>query len=430
MKDDELCNFDLVGGRLVDPNSGINQVKDLFIRDGIIYYSAPEGKPAEQKFSIKNHVILPGLLDFRVHNRIPGDAQSETVESLTRAAAKGGFSSILAMPNTIPHSDNPGTILYIQDRIKQTSKIKVHLTGCLTIGSKGKRLAPLGSLKEAGVIAVTDCPQSVGDNQIFANALKYAKMFGLKIIEYPQDAYLSNDGEAHESPLSLKMGLPGNPRMAEELVVQRAITLSRHLEVPIHISSISSLGSVNLIKEAKESGTEITTDVSAHHLLLTEQAISQYETQAKTTPPLREEADRQALINGLKDGTIDACNSSHEPFADHLKQVEFDLAPPGVIGLETALMVVLEAMSEKDPFLLIAEKMSTNPHQILGLESPSLKEGKLADLVVINPKLNWTYEPSLGMSLSQNSPFSGYKFTGQPILTASCGKIAWSEFVA
>ena len=298
MKDDELCNFDLVGGRLVDPNSGINQVKDLFIRDGIIYYSAPEGKPAEQKFSIKNHVILPGLLDFRVHNRIPGDAQSETVESLTRAAAKGGFSSILAMPNTIPHSDNPGTILYIQDRIKQTSKIKVHLTGCLTIGSKGKRLAPLGSLKEAGVIAVTDCPQSVGDNQIFANALKYAKMFGLKIIEYPQDAYLSRDGQAHESPLSLKMGLPGNPRMAEELVVQRAITLSRHLEVPIHISSISSSWLCKAGKRSKRAQvSEISADVSAHHLLLTEQAISQYETQAKTTPPLREEARSGQALN-------------------------------------------------------------------------------------------------------------------------------------
>jgi dihydroorotase len=427
MKDNKLCNFDLVGGRLVDPYSGINRVHDLFIRDGIIYYSAPEGKAAEHSFSVENHVILPGLLDIRVHNRVPGDTQSETVESLTKAAAKGGFSSILAMPNTKPHSDNPGTIRYIQDRINQTSKIKVHLTGCLTIESKGKRLAPLGSLKEAGVIAVTDCPQSVGDNQIFANAIKYAKMFGLKIIEYPQDPYLSIDGEAHESPLSLKMGLPGNPRMAEELVVQRAITLSRHLEVPIHISSISSIGSVKLIKEAKESNVKITTDVSAHHLLLTEQAISHYNTQAKTTPPLREETDRQALINGLKDGTIDACNSSHEPFADHLKQVEFDLAPSGVIGLETALMVVIEAISQKDPFSLIAEKMSTNPHRILGLEAPSLKEGKLADLVVINPELNWTYEPMYGMSLSQNSPLGRHKFIGRPILTVSCGKIAMSE---
>lgn len=427
MKVSKKCNFDLVGGRLVDPNSGIDRVCDLFIRDGVIHYSAPEGKSIEKTYNISEHVILPGMLDLRVHNRIPGDAQSETIDSLTKAAAKGGFSSILVMPNTSPHSDNPGTIRYIQDRIKQSSKINVYLAGCLTIGSKGEKLAPLGSLKEAGVIAVTDCPNSVGDNQIFANALKYAKMFGLKIIEFPQDPYLSRDGQAHESPLSLKMGLPGNPRMAEEIVLQRAITLSQHLEVPIHISSISSFGSVRLVKEAKELGVKISADVSAHHLLLTEEAISEYKTQAKTTPPLREEVDRSALIKGLKDGTIDACTSSHEPFSEHMKQIEFDLAPPGVIGLETALLALIEAFNTKDPYPKVTEKMSTKPHQILGLEPPSLKEGEIADLVVINPSGNWTYDPLLGLSRSQNSPFGGYKFKNQTILTASGGNIAWNS---
>jgi len=222
-------------------------------------------------------------------------------------------------------------------------------------------------------------------------------MFGLKIIEFPQDPYLSRNGQAHESPLSLKMGLPGNPRMAEEIVLQRAITLSQHLEVPIHISSISSFGSVRLVKEAKELGVKISADVSAHHLLLTEEAISEYKTQAKTTPPLREEVDRSALIKGLKDGTIDACTSSHEPFSEHMKQIEFDLAPPGVIGLETALLALIEA------------------------------EGEIADLVVINPSGNWTYDPSLGLSRSQNSPFGGYKFKNQTILTASGGNIAWNS---
>lgn len=427
MKEKALCNFDLVGGRLVDPYSGIDRVKDLFVRDGIIYSSIPEGKPAEKSFNIKEHIILPGLLDLRVHNRVPGDAQSENIQSLTKAAAKGGFSSILAMPNTTPHSDNPGTIRYIQDRIKQASNIKVHLTGCLTIGSKGIALAPLGSLKEAGVVAVTDCPHSVGDNQIFTNALKYAKMFGLKIIEYPQDPSLSKDGQAHESPLSLKMGLTGNPRMAEELSVQRAITVSRHLEVPIHISSLTSFESVNLVKEAKRLGVKISTDVSAHHLLLTEEAISEYKTQAKTTPPLREEIDRLALIEGLNDGTIDSCNSSHEPFAEHLKQVEFDLAPGGVIGLETTLMSVVEALGDNDPFPKIAEKMSTNPHKILGLDPPSLKAGNVADFVVIDPVKKWIYNTDSGMSLSKNSPLDGHKFTGKPILTVSGGKIAWCE---
>lgn len=420
-----LEDFDLLGGRLVDPNSGIDRVTDIFIRNGKIYHKPPSAKQAKKRFNIKGQVVLPGLLDLRSHNRVPGAGKSETVESLTKAAAKGGFSSILAMPNTKPFSDNPSTIRYIQDRIEQTSKIKVYLSGCLTVASKGESIAPLGSLKDVGVVAVTDCPFTPSNNQIFTNAIKYAKMFDLAVIDFPQDSFLSKNSHAHESPLSLKMGLAGNPRMAEEIGVQRSILIARHLGFPIHLSSISSEGSVRLIRDAKEAGIPITADVSAHHLLLTEQAIVDYNTNGKVDPPLRQISDRDALVGGIKDGIIDACNSSHEPHAEHLKNVEFDLAPKGATGLETALLSFIEAINEKDPFPLVAQKMSYNPHLILGRGPPSLKEGSEADLVAINPNKQWRYTPETGESLSQNTPLKNHKFLSSITLTISRGNIAF-----
>ena len=396
----EIKDFDLLGARLVDPETGIDRVADLFIRQGIIYHESPLDKKPLKVFNLSGQVILPGLLDLRAHNRVPGFGKSENIESLTKAAAKGGFSSILAMPDTNPYSDNPATIRYIQDRVKQTSKIKVYLSGCLTIGSKGESIAPVGSLKDVGVVAVTDCPSTPSDNEIFTNAIKYAKMFNLTVIDFPQDSFLTQNSHAHESALSIKMGLRGNPRLAEELSVQRAILVAKHLETSIHISSISSAGSVSLIKMAKESNIQITADVSAHHLISTENLIKDYNTCAKLLPPLREETDRISLIEGIKLNIIDACNSSHEPYSEHLKNVEFDKAPSGATGLETALLSFLDAIDQKDPFPLAAKKMSTNPHAILNIPRPTLNEGECANLVVINQDEEFVYNPKLGESLS------------------------------
>jgi len=358
---------------------------------------------------------------------VPGFGKSENIESLTKAAAKGGFSSILAMPNTNPYSDNPATIRYIQDRIKQTAKIKVYLSGCLTIGSKGESIAPVGSLKDVGVVAVTDCPSTPSDNEIFTNAIKYAKMFNLAVIDFPQDSFLTQNSHAHESALSIKMGLRGSPRLAEELSVQRAILVAKHLGISIHISSISSAGSVSLIKTAKESNIQITADVSAHHLISTENLIKDYNTCAKLLPPLREETDRISLIEGIKLNIIDACNSSHEPYSEHLKNVEFDKAPSGATGLETALLSFLEAIDQKDPFPMAARKMSTNPHAILNIPRPTLNQGECANLVVINQDEEFAYNPNLGESLSFNNPLGNHRFKHSISLTTSDGKIAYEK---
>jgi dihydroorotase len=427
MKEKDIEDFDLIGARLVDPNAGIDRVADLFIRKGIIYYEAPLDKKNQKVFNLSGHVILPGLLDLRAHNRVPGLAKSENIETLTKAAAKGGFSSILAMPNTSPYSDNPATIRYIQDRVKQSSKIKVYLSGCLTIGSKGESIAPIGSLKDVGVVAVTDCPSTPSDNEIFTNAIKYAKMFGLTVIDFPQDPFLTQNCQAHESALSIKMGLRGSPRLAEELSVQRAILVAKHLGVSIHISSISSAGSVSLIKLAKESNIKITADVSAHHLISTEDLIRDYNTCAKLLPPLREESDRISLIEGIKSNIIDACNSSHEPYSEHLKNVEFDKAPCGATGLETALLSFLEATELADPFPFAAQKLSSNPHNILALPPPTLKDGGCANLVVINQDKEFVYNPNFGESLSLNTPLVNHKFKHSIKLTVSDGKIAYEQ---
>ena len=300
MKYKSAANFDLLGGKLIDPESGIDKKANLYIRQGIIYHSSPEKEHSHQVYNIEGQVVLPGLLDLRTHNRVPGAIKSESIESLTKAAAKGGFSSILMMPDTKPYCDNPATIRYIQDRVKQTSQIKVYFSGCLTVDSMGESIAPLGSLKDAGVIVVTDCPATTQNNEILTNAIKYAKMFGLVVFDFPQDPFLSKNSHAHESALSLKMGLSGNPRLAEEIAVQRAILISKHLGSSIHLSSLSSAGSVELIRMAKESNIQITADVSAHHLLLTEQAILNYNTSAKMNPPLRQEEDQKHCLKVYK----------------------------------------------------------------------------------------------------------------------------------
>ena len=419
-------DFDLLGARLVDPQIKLNEEKNIYIRKGKIYYDPPPSS-SQKEFRLNGHVIVPGLLDLRAHTRVPGLGNSENLSSISSAAARGGFISILAMPDTEPKADNPGTIRFIKDRINQAALVDVHLCGCLTVGAKGEHIAPLGSLKEEGIVAVSDCPYSLSNNQIFLNSIKYAKMFNLTVIEYPQDPSLSHEANAHESAFSLKLGLKGQPRIAEELAVQRAISLAYHLDTHIHLSSLSTAGAVKLVEDAKAKNIKITADVSAHHLFLNETIIEQYNTNAKTNPFLREEKDRLALVSGLSDGVIDACNSSHEPIASHLKEVEYDKAPAGIIGLETAVPLMLKAIGQDDQFTKLATSMSFNPHKILGLCPPSLGLGQSANFTVINPNSNWVYNSTDGQSMSSNTPFDGIQFDSEIVMTVNKGKIIWSN---
>ena len=366
----------LTGGRIIDPSTESDEKRDLYFYDNKII--SPKDAKNTEFIDVTGKIVFPGLVDLSCHINDLSGGNCENIFSMTRAAAAGGYSTVVLMPNLNPIPDNPATIQFINEQIKKDACINVKLTGCLTKGSNGKALAPLGSLKNAGVVAITDSPTSPQDNQIFCKAVEYASMFDLPVIDLPRDLSLSEEGNAHDGPIALKMGLGGYPRIAEELFVQRAISISRSLKSKVHLSSISSFGSVDLIKDAKNKGVMITADVSPQHLALTESKILNYDTNFKTTPPLREEVDRKFLIDGLMNGTIDCISSSHEPVKEYEKNVEYDLAPSGVTSLETALNISLQQLSKHPKFTWInlLKFMSLRPSEIIKVEGGGVRSWK------------------------------------------------------
>lgn len=420
----------LHGGRIVDPQSEIDEQRDLFFQNGkIINLDEKADLSNCEKIDVSGKIIFPGLIDLRTHLKYITSDKGENISTLTKAASAGGYTTILLMPNSDTKADNPGAIQYIQDRIKNNGRTKVLVCGCITKGAGGKELAPLGSLKETGVIAISDCPKSIQDNQIFSKGVEYASMFNLPVIDLPRDLSLSLNGTAHDGPIALKMGLGGYPRIAEELYVQRAISVSSSSGAKIHLTSISSHGSVEMIKEAKKRNIKISSDVTPHHISLTENNISEYDPNFKTSPPLREDRDRQALIEGLLDGTIDCISTAHEPYEDHLKNVEYDLAPPGVIGLETSLSIVLKSLKENEGFswIKLISLLSSNAAKILDLDVGTFKKGKSADIVVFDPEKKWTPSRKNNLSNASNSPYENIEQTGKVIKTFVNGEIVFED---
>ena len=419
----------LKGGRVIDPVNNTDEIKDLYFENGkIINFSQKDSAKKVKEVNVEHKIVLPGLVDLRCHLKNISGGQAENISTGTKAAAAGGYTTILLMPDIYPRADNPGTIQYIQDRILKHALVNVLLCGCLTKEANGKSLAPLGSLKENGVVAISDSPSTTQNNQIFSKGVEYASMFNLPVIELPRDYSLSDKGTAHDGPLALKLGLGGYPRIAEELFVQRAISISKSVDTNIHLSSISSYGSVQMIKEAKKRDVKITADVTGHHLSLNERSISDYNPNFKTIPPVREEKDRIALINGLKDGTIDSVCTAHQPFQEHEKNVEFDLAPAGVTGLETTLSICFETLVEKNNFSWneLINIMSVNPSTILGQKREQLAIGSNANISIFDPKLTWCYDKQHRKSEATNSPFKKKKFIGKIIKTFFKGKEVYS----
>lgn len=415
----------LKGGRVIDPVNDIDEIKDLYFENGkIIEFSEKDSSEKVRKINVEGKIVLPGLVDLRCHLKNISGGQAENITTGTKAAAAGGYTTVLLIPDIYPKADNPGTIQYIQDRILKYASVKVLLCGCLTKEAKGESLAPLGSLKENGVVAISDSPSTTQNNQIFSKGVEYASMFNLPVIEIPRDYSLSDKGTAHDGPLALKLGLGGYPRIAEELFVQRAISVSKSADTKIHLSSISSCGSVEMIKEAKNRDVKITADVTGHHLSLNESSINDYNPNFKTTPPIREEIDRMALINGLKDGTIDCICTAHQPFQEHEKNVEFDLAPAGVTGFETTLSSCYETLIEKHGFSwnTLINIMSSNPSKILGQKREQLTIGNPANITIFDPKLPWNYNNQNRISEATNSPYKKRTFTGKIIKTFVKGK--------
>jgi dihydroorotase len=416
------------GGRIIDPASGRDEVGDLLVVDGRIAEST--GAPKDSSVPVIDAaglIVSPGLIDMHVHLREPGGTQKETIATGARAAAAGGFTSILAMPNTNPPADGPNTIALMSQRARETACINVYITGCITVGMKGEQLAPIGSLYKAGVVALTDDGHCVQNNEVMRRALDYARMFDLLTLDHCQDYNLSAGGVMHEGYWSTVLGLPGWPRIAEDMIVARNILLSELTGARIHVQHLSSGDSVRLVREAKKRNVKISAEAMPHHIALTDASIEGYNTNFKMNPPLREKADQEALLAGLADDTIEILASDHAPHASYEKEVEFADAPFGIVGLETELGIFAKILIEGKvldwPQMLA--KLTINPARLLKLDRGTLAPGAIADITLIDPQLNWKVDADKFYSLSRNTPFNGWELPARATHTIVDGNVVW-----
>lgn len=414
--------------RVIDPASRRDAVGDLFARDGRIVPSLPAlEKRRATVVDARGQVAAPGLVDIHVHFREPGQTHKETIATGSRAAAAGGFTTVVCMPNTSPPADNAGTIQYILDAVRRDSLVKVLPTGCITIGMKGEALAPIGSLKRAGVVAITDDGDCVQSNEVMRRAIEYAKMFGLPVMDHCQDRSMTEGAVMNEGDTSIRLGLRGWPNAAEDLVVSRNVILSTYTGAHVHMQHVTSALSVEILRQAKAKGVRVTAEATPHHIALTDASLCSYDPNFKMNPPLRTDADRRALIEGLRDGTLDCIATDHAPHTDYEKDKEFDYAPNGIIGLETALAVVLGALLRESRFSLtrVVDLMSRRPAAVLGLAAGTLAAGSPADICIFDPKEVWTYDARAGQSKSVNSPWSGKRLQGRVKTTVVDGRIVF-----
>jgi dihydroorotase len=416
--------------RVIDPAAKRDAVGDLFIKDGKIVASLSAAeKKKSKKIDASGLVACPGLVDIHVHFREPGQTHKETIETGSRAAAAGGFTSVVCMPNTAPVADTAGTIQQIKDSIARTACVKVYPTGCITVGMKGQALAPIGSLKRAGVIAITDDGDCVQSNELMRRACEYAKMFDLPIMDHCQDHSMTVGAVMNEGVVSTRLGLKGWPNAAEDLIVARNAILSEYTGAHIHLQHISSKFSVEIIRRAKKRGVNITAEATPHHIALTDEACATYDTHFKMNPPLRTEEDRLSLVEGLRDGTLDILATDHAPHTDYEKDKEFDFAPNGILGLETALPVSLEILVRQNKFKLpfVIDLLTRKPASLLKLEAGTLAVGAPADVCLFDPDEKWVYDAKAGFSKSSNSPWHGQTLRGRVKMTLVNGKFAFGH---
>jgi len=418
----------LANARLIDPTAGRDAAGSLLIENGIIAAHDPAVLPdGTHTIDLTGHWVLPGFIDMHVHLREPGEEYKETVASGTRAAAAGGFTAVACMPNTKPVLDTDQAVGQILRLAEQAGFAKVYPVGAVSRGSGGESLAEIGEMVKAGAVAFTDDGLPVRDSQLMRRALEYASSFGVPIISHSEDTSLSRNGAMNEGALSTRLGLRGIPRVAEEIMVYRDIALAEYTGHHLHLAHISTRESVDLIRRAKARGARVTAETAPHYFTLTEEAVEGYDTRAKMNPPLRTADDVAAIREGLADGTIDAIASDHAPHSDMEKDVEFDLAANGIIGLETSVPLALRLVREgRLTAVRLAELYSANPAAILGVEGGSLAVGAGADITVIDPERPMTYTEDSVVSKSRNSPFLGWEFTGRAVMTIVGGKVVFA----
>ncbi len=446
----------ITGGRVIDPANKFDSPADLLILDGKISavgknLSAPD---KTEVLDATGKIVCPGLIDLHVHLREPGQTAKENLATGTAAAARGGFTSVVCMPNTSPSIDNAGTVALIHERAAREAVVNVFITGAITKGIAGEELAPIGSLKKAGVVAITDDGHCVQNNELMRRACEYAKMFDLPVMDHCQDYSLVTEGVMHEGVWSTMLGLRGWPAAGEEMIVARNVLLAALTGAKIHCQHLSTAGSVALIREAKKRGVPISGEACPHHFVLTDAAIAgsakfwngdgkelaesqvdelpawpAYDTNFKMNPPLRPARDRDAILEGLADGTIEILCSDHAPHCDYEKEVEFDYAPFGITGLETELALSLMQLVHTKRISLadMISKYTVAPARLLNLSKGTLGAGADGDVTIFDPDAEWVYQAQESASKSKNSPFNGWKLKGRAVATIVAGKKIWAE---
>ena len=416
----------LKSGRVVNPATNFNDIVDILIEDEkIIKIGADLQSDDAEIFDATGLIIAPGLIDMHVHLREPGQEAKEDIGSGTRAAAAGGITTVACMPNTSPVIDNSVLVQGIAQRAQQDGVVKVKVVGALSKGQEGKELAEIGDMLEAGAVAITDDGHYVDSAKLLMNGLDYIARYDLPIISHAEDNTLTEDGVMHEGAVSAMLGMKGRPAVAEDIAVSRDILLAEYTNARIHIAHISSKGAVELVRQAKKRGVKVTAEVTPHHLTLTDEEIKNFNVAAKVCPPLRSQDHVQAMVEGLKDGTIDAIVTDHSPHAFEEKDREFKFAPNGFTGMETSLGVILTNLYHTGIMTIdeIIEKMSVAPAKILKLDAGNIEIGKIADLTVIDPEKTWKVDSNKFYSRGKFTPYDGVELKGKAVATIVNGKI-------
>lgn len=420
------------GGRIVDPASETDRIADIYVNDGIIEEIGENLKISDSEVEVidaQGLVVAPGLVDMHTHLREPGYEYKEDIESGTSAAAMGGFTSVACMPNTQPPIDSAAMIEYIKLKAKEVGKVNVYPIGCISKGQKGEELAQIGEMKFAGAVGISDDGRPVESALLMRNALRYASGFDIKVISHCEELSLVDEGSMNEGAVATGMGLRGISPAAEEVMVARDVLLAENENTSIHIAHVSTRRSVQIIRDAKKRGAKVTCETCPHYFTLTEKALEGFNTNAKMNPPLRTEDDVKAIIEGLKDGTIDVIATDHAPHHKDEKNCEFAMAANGIIGLETALPLAITYLVRTGKLSIneLIKKMCVNPASILGLSKGSLSVKDIADIVIFDPEEEFVVDKEKFVSKSKNSPYDGFRLFGKVKYTIVNGKIVVNQ---